>query len=362
MAATPGVGGKTYIQVGKPDASYGTAVVPTNRDECISFNLNPATATIDDPSLYAGVSVRGIFPTFTSYKGSLVTRANYNGGGLIRLLASTFGTTTYKGDVDVAKVQQWTFSEGVTLPSRCIEVCMAGVPDVTHGIIYNGCSVESMSFKITAGSGAGAMGQFTFGLHSGGTPATGTSPAGALLTAGLPLPTVLPVLFKHGVLASCYEGSGLSAADVRIKSCSFDVKNSLDTERAYIGSAGVDLPVRNGFAEYTLTIEQEFQSLLAFEIAKNFSVAGAKPVVFFRDSSVIATSTFYPEMEFALTTGARMIAYDCSINGYGVPTMSMTWKGAYVTDGGGTSGVHGAGYVRIRMATDATITATASAP
>jgi len=357
MASAPGVGGKTYIQVGKPDVTYGTAVIPTNRDECISFSLNPTTATIDDPSLYSGVSPRGIYPTFTAYKGNLVTRANYNGGGLIRLLASTFGTTTYTGVLDTTYVQQWTFSEGVTLPSRCIEACMAGVPDITHGIIYNGCMVESMAFKISAGSGADAMGQFTFGLHAGGTPSTGSSPAGALLTAALPLPTVLPVLFKHGVLASCYEGSGLTAADVRMKSFEFNVKNNLDTERAYIGSGTVDLPMRNGFAEYTMRIEQEFQSLLAFEIAKNFTAPAAKPVVLFRDPTAIH-GAFYPEMEFALSTAARMTEYDCSINGYGIPTMSMTWKGGYVTDGGGTSGVHGAGYVRVRMATDATIVVT----
>src|SRR6185503_18621702 len=106
----PGLGHKSYLQIGPKETTYGTYIAPTSKLELISWDVEPNVSVIQDPSLY---SVRGTF----------VVRLNFE--GLLELFRGLFGT--YSNSLVETGVRDHTFKEGATLNSYSPEVIIGDV-------------------------------------------------------------------------------------------------------------------------------------------------------------------------------------------------------------------------------------------
>lgn len=154
----PGLGHRSFLQIAK-EATWGTFVKPYDKLEIISWSVAPQIGVIQDPSLYAAQSRRGMFQGGLLFKGTFVVRLNYE--GLEELFRAVFGTAGYSGVVVAGTVMDHTFKEGSTLTPLSMEV---SVGDVPAGKVFklSGCKVMSLTVRGTAGSGTDAMLQAEF--------------------------------------------------------------------------------------------------------------------------------------------------------------------------------------------------------
>lgn len=170
MAYNTAFGFKSYIQFCK-QASWTAAFVDLSltasrgqKLELISWNVNQQSNIIDDNSLYSGISRRGSFQGGQVWKGTFVTRLNYEGlEELFRAIGnqydsfSSVGSGLGSGNGVNAAVLDHVFTEATALGSLYIEVGLGGVDDTTKVFRITNAKVVGVTIKGTAGTGTDAL-------------------------------------------------------------------------------------------------------------------------------------------------------------------------------------------------------------
>jgi hypothetical protein len=318
--ANPGTPGKTVVRIGR-EASYGVGgTTMTEKSEVISVDIAPQQNMFDDPSLYDAVSPRSILRASLFHRGTMRFRANYDGSILPRLLYGVLGSSAKAGSAQYT----YTLKEGATLPSHAIEVCQADVATGRY-VVYNGLSVEQLTIRGSAGTGADGMLQVEANVHAKAALVDQVG-VGTVST----FPTVNPIYFSQASDVDDGVAADVPAkTDIRLKSFELSIRNSLDTERFFFGSASPDQPLRNGLYEVTLQLEEEFKTQAAFNAAlaasEPISTGGRSAGLKFEGATIGAskyTLSFYMK-------SAKIDDYRLTIDGYGIPRCSLRWKGYY---------------------------------
>lgn len=300
----PGLGNKSFVQYGI-QAAYGTAVAAQAKGEIISASIDPVVGMIPDPSLYSGVSRRGVYQGGLYHQGRLLMRANYGGtaGGMGRLLRAAFGAVVTTG----AGPFLHTYKEAATPPALTIEIIDG---DVVSGqcIRCIDSLITEMTIRGTAGQGEDAMLQFEFGfVCKTVTPAFTLTPA-------LAYPVISPMLFHQSVTSSgTDDGSNDALALQRIRSFEMTLTNNYALDRFYFGSITPDTPLRNDFISARWRFTSEFVSYAAYNRATAFSTSSPRlKVVSGADSFELRSAS------------AKLVEYGHPIEGYGVIVANLT--------------------------------------
>lgn len=378
----PGLGHKSYMQIGPKEGTYGTFQLPTKKLEVVSWNVSPQIGVIRDPSLYGSPSMRALFQGALTYKGTFVVRLNYE--GLLELLRAVYGTYSSSVVGGETYVRDHLYKEASTLNSYTIEIVIGDVPT---GKCYRvtGAKLLNLTVRGTAGTGNDAMlmAEFTVMAKdvdagtSNVTPATTVGPISALsvsasqLTRGsgsftadgvvagmaiscpnVPVGTVVvtpgttilqmtvagtngsgltasfstcqfsslyPVLFHQGITMD--DGSGDAAASVRIRSFEVTLEQP-HAERAYVGSLTVDEPLREDFLKATWRFTQEFTTTTQLAAARAFTVGS--PQLVFQHPTTIGSAV---KREFELRSNqANLVEFTDPVEGYGVLISTATWE------------------------------------
>jgi len=301
---TPGMGHKSYIQIGE-ESTFGTAVAATQRLEVISMDINPVIGVIPDPSLNNQQSRRALYQGGLLYRGKIVTRANYEGGGFHQLLKAAMGSLVTTG----AGPFTHTFKEAASPPSDTIEMIEGDIPAGQEQELV-GSIVTGFTFRIGSGLGADAMGRFEFDFLakdkvSGQTP-----------TAALTAPATEPVLFHQATTID--EGSDDTAANIRVRSVELTLTNPYADDRFYQGSINIDQPIRNDFLIARWRFEQEFITKVLFDRAKAFTTANLNLIY----TQAANTLTFR-------SNKAQLVEYGNPIEDYGIIKATATWEAFY---------------------------------
>lgn len=311
---TPGLGHKSYIQIGK-ESTYGTAVAATKKFECISMDISPVIGTIEDPSLYAQPSRRGLYQGGILYRGRFTVRCNYE--GLLKLFEGVFGSGATTGPAETV-VYTHTFKEASALPSYTIEMIEG---DIGAGLEQElvGAKFTTLRVRGTAGQGNDGMVICEFEVLAK-DKVVGQTPTGALS-----FPSVFPVLFHQPTAAGVLEGSGDSAANVRVRTFEVELTNSLADDRFYLGAQNIDEPIRNDFLEARWRFTQEFVTTALFVKAKAFTTGALK--LLFQHPSTIGSTL---KREFEIRSGsANLVEYSNPVEAYGVVIANSTWRAFY---------------------------------
>jgi hypothetical protein len=307
----PGKGHLSYLQFAE-ESSYGTAVASTHKIEVINMDIGPFVGVVRDPSLYDGVSRRGIFQGGTGFRGRFTTRMNYEGMGVL-LKATLGGTPTVSG----SNPYTHTFKEGSTPPSLTLQCIEGNVPAGGYFRV-DGAYITAMTLRGSAGQGEDSMVQAEFEVVAKSKVSVASAPASVAN-----FPALEPLLFHQTTTVDT--GTNDSAADVRLRSFELSYRNSYDLERFYFGSTTVDQPIRNGFVECRWRITQEFQTKSQFDNAVAFATE--------RLDLVFTSGT----KSFRASSGSAVITeYANPIEGYGIIMANSTWE-AYRNASDGTS-------------------------
>ncbi len=375
----PGLGQLSYMQIGK-ESTFGTGVPATQRLELISSNVQPVIGTIPDPSLYSGVSPRGLFQGGLYFRGTFVVRMNYD--GLMELCRGVFGS--YSSSTVGTGVLDHLFKEGATLPSYTMEVCEGGVgTSVTNVFKLTGAKFINVTFRVTAGQGVDAMVQAEFtvlakdkvsdqsptaqvtvsaissltisgstltrgsgsfvtdGVVVGMTIISASVPVGTTVFSvsalsitmsapgtngsgvsasfkSLDYPSVLPVLFHQ---ASTVD-DGITTSGSRVRALEVTLEQPHVEDRFYLGSLNPDEALRNDFLVATLKVTQEFATKAQFDAARAFT-QGSPQFKFVHTSAL--TGGFFREFELRANS-ANITDFSAPVEGYGILISTVTWR------------------------------------
>jgi len=376
----PGLGHKSYVQFTK-ESTYGTLLPSTRRLEIISWNVSPQIGAIQDPSLYAAQSRRGLYQGGMMYRGTFVVRLNYE--GLEELFRAVFGT--YSNSIVTAVTRDHFFKEGSTLNSYTFEVS-AG--DVTANTVFRliGAKVTGLTIRGTAGVGTDAMLQAEFtviakdatannapttplvtgltisglrtvtrgggswivdGIGVGSTVTGANFAAGAKVesvTSGtvlvmdrdctngsalsgtftLAYPAVFPVLFHQAITVD--DGTPDTGANLRVRAIELTLEQPHAEDRFYFGAQNIDEPLRTDFLTARWRLTQEFTTIVQFDSARAFTAGSPKFV--FRHPAAITNG--FREFEIR-SEKANLVEYSNPIEGYGVLISTATWEAWYDT-------------------------------
>lgn len=380
----PGLGHKSFIQIGPKETTFGTYLAPTRRLEIINWNIAPTIGSIMDPSLSGNPSRRGIYQGGLLYRGNFSVRLNYEGlEELFRAVFGTYSMTTANGNV-----KDHNFLEGSTLNSYSIEV---SVGDVPSGKVFRllGAKITNMTVRGSAGSGNEGMltadftvvardyvadqtpvasstitvvnctpSNYTLTRNSGsfasdgvtagmaiihpdvpigtvvvGTPGTTTLTMSSAATAStaatvsfktMQSPMVLPVLYNHAVTIS--DGTSDAAASVRVRSFEVTLEQPHAEDRFYLGSLNIDEPLRQDFLVARFRFTQEFNTKTQHDAARAFTVGS--PRLLFRNTGEDFGSSYFREFELRANK-ANIVEFSAPVEGYGVLLSNVTWEAWY---------------------------------
>lgn len=380
----PGLGHKSYIQIGPKETSYGDYLAPTRKLEIINWNIAPVIGSMMDASLSGNPSRRAIYQGGLLYRGNFSVRLNYE--GLEELLRGVFGSYTITAAGD--DVQDHTFGEGSTLNSYTFEVALGDVPT---GKVFRllGAKLTGLTIRGSAGSGSDgiltadfsvvakdylsnqtpvasttttvanctpssytltrAAGSFTTdGIVAGmaithpdvpagtvvvGTPATTTLKMSQAATGStqasasfktMQAPAIWPVLYTHAVTIN--DGTSDTAANVRVRSFEVTLEQPHSEDRFYLGSVNIDEPLRQDFLVARFKFTQEFTTKTQHDAARAFTVGA--PTLLFRNTAENFGNNKY--REFLLQANkANLVEFSSPIEGYGVMISTATWEAYY---------------------------------
>ena len=71
----PGLGHKSYLQIGPKETTFGTFQTPTSKLELINWSVDMVPGIIEDPSLYDAQSWRGFYPGGNVVRGTFLVSA-----------------------------------------------------------------------------------------------------------------------------------------------------------------------------------------------------------------------------------------------------------------------------------------------
>ena len=309
--AGPGLGLKSYMQIGPKEATYGTFQTPTKKLEVVSFNVAPNIGVIRDSSLSNSPSRRGLYQGGYNFKGTFVVRANYE--GLLELFRGVAGG--YSHAVADTTAHDHLFKEAAALNSYSIEVAMGDVPTNNPGKVFRllGAKFSGLTVRGTAGTGNDAMLMCEFTVVAKDMTSVNT-PTGALA-----FPAILPILYHQATIVD----SGVSdlTGDARVRSFEFALENPLAEDRFYLGSVNADEPLRQDFLKATFKFTQEFTTAGQFEAARAFAVAS--PVLLFKHPDVIGATTKTREFELHANQ-ANIVEFSDPVDAYGVLVSTCT--------------------------------------
>ena len=309
----PGLGHRSYLQIGPKETTYGTFQTPTKKLELISWNIAPDIGVINDPSLYNQQSQRALYQGPLLYRGTFVVRANYE-GILLELLRGVTGT--YTSAVVDTSARDHFFKEGPTLNSYSFEVILGDVPSGTSKCWrLLGAKVLNLSYKIKAAKGDGGMGTIEFtvlakDMISGQTP-----------TGALSFPANFPPLFHQCITAD--DGTADAVGSVRVRGLEVTLENPHADDRLYLGSLNIDEPLRNGFLKARYKLEQEFITATQWDAARAFTVGS--PQFIFQHPTLVGATTAKREFEFR-SNQANLTEFTAPISDYGIMVSTATWE------------------------------------
>jgi hypothetical protein len=316
----PGLGHKSYIQIGPKETTFGTFQTPTKKLEVESWSISPEIGVIEDASLYAAQSRRGLYQGGLLYKGTFVVRLNYD--GILELLRGVLGT--YSSAVVEGSVRDHTFlSDGTTsstLNSYSFEVVLGDVPAGKVSRLL-GAKLTGMTIRGTAGNGNDAMLTVEFTVLAKDYQSDQTQ------TGSLTFPAVLPVLYHHtenpgGVVD---DGTADAVGNVRWRSFEIAIASPHTEDRFYLGSHNIDEPLRSDFLDVTWRQTQEFITKTQLEAARAFT-PGSPRLVFQHPTTIGSAS----KREFEIRSGsAQLTEFSPPIEGYGVLISTATWRAFY---------------------------------
>jgi len=315
----PGLGHKSYLQIGPKETTYGTYIAPTSKLELISWDVEPNVSVIQDPSLYSAQSRRGLFQGPYSVRGTFVVRLNFE--GLLELFRGLFGT--YSNSLVETGVRDHTFKEGATLNSYSPEVIIG---DVTAGKSFRVLGMKLISMRVSgrAGTGDDAMLQVEFTVLAKDYVSNQT-PTGALS-----FPAVFPVLYHQGITMD--DGTADAAGSVRIRSFEVTLEQPHTEDRFYLGSLTMDEPLRQDFLTARWRFEQEFTTLTQWDAARAFT--NGSPQLIFQNPTTIGSTS---KREFELRSNkSQLVEMSAPVAGYGVILSTAVWE-AYNDTGDATA-------------------------
>jgi hypothetical protein len=310
----PGQGHKSYLQWGPKEATYGAFQAPTQKLELVSSGVEIDRGVIRDPSLYAQVARRGLYPGAYLYRGPLVLRLNYE--GMLEIFRGAFGS--YSNALVETGVRDHTFKSGSLLNSYSPEIIQGDIP-TTKCFRVLGAKLPSITIRGKAGSGDDAMVMMELNVLAK-DKISDVAP-----TASLNFPAVLPVLYHSFGLGGAVvdDGTADAASSVRVRE--FEVKLEqphTDFDRSYLGSQTIDEPLRSDFVTATWRLTQEFTTKTQFDAARNFTEGS--PRLVFQDSTVIGATS---KREFELRSNrANLVNFSDPVEGYGVLISTATWE------------------------------------
>jgi hypothetical protein len=314
------LGHLSYIQTGPKETTYGTFQAPTKKLEVVRWNLDPEIGVINDGSLYGGQSRRGLYQGGILHKGSFVTRANYE--GLLELLRGALGT--YSNSLVETGVRDHVFlSDGAgsgKLNSYSPEVIHGDIP---AGKCFRALGLKHMGLTIrgTAGNGDDALVMIEWPTISKDYQSDQTP------TGSLAFPALLPVRYHDTKNAGGVvdDGTGDTAANVRVRSFEIAVAAPHHEDRFYLGSQNIDEPLRSDFLDVTWKLTQEFKTKTQFDAARNFT-AGS-PRLVFQDPTTIGSTS---KRELEIRSGsAQLVEWSAPIEAYGIILSTVTWRAFY---------------------------------
>jgi hypothetical protein len=319
----PGLGRDSWFQMGK-ETTYGTYATPTgSRLEIISEGLEPDIGVIDDPSLYAGVSRRGIYEGGKLYRGPLVFRGTFE--GQLEILRGIFGT--YSNVLVETGVRDHTFKEGGTLASYSFDLNKGNIPATQVFRVLGAKFVPSTTFRIGAGQGVEAMLQVESQILAKDML------AGQAIGASLTFPSVLPILFHSDQQAGAImdDGTADAVGVVRVRNVEVTYNQPHADDRFYMLSKNIDEPLRDDFAVAEWRIQQEFQTKTQFDLARTWAASGAEPspkLIIQHPTTIGAAS----KREFEIRSNkCQIVGYSNPVAGPGVIIATVTYRAFHDT-------------------------------
>jgi hypothetical protein len=307
----PGLGHKSYLQIGPKETTYGTYIAPTAKLELMSWDVNPDVGVIQDPSLYSQQSRRALYQGLYTVAGTFKVRLNYE--GLLELFRGVFGTYPAPTVVETG-VRDHFFKEGATLNSYSPEVIIG---DVTTGKCFRMLGSKFHGLRVAGRAGNGVDGMLTAEFTVTAKDfVSNQTPVGALS-----FPPVFPVLFHQAITVD--DGTADAAASVRVRSfeVTLEQPHTAD-ERAYLGSLTIDEPLRQDFITARWRLEQEFTTLTQWDAARAFTLGS--PQFVFQNPTTIGVSS---KREFELRSNkANLVEFSAPVSDYGVLVSTATWE------------------------------------
>jgi hypothetical protein len=225
----PGLGHKSYLQIGPKESTYGTYIAPTAKLELMSWDVNPNVGVIQDPSLYSQQSRRALYQGLYTVGGTFKVRLNYE--GLLEIFRGIFGNYPAPTTVETG-VRDHFFKEGATLNSYSPEVIIG---DVTTGKCFRMLGSKFIGLRVAGRAGNGVDGMLTAEV----TVAAKDFVSNQTPTGSLVFPPVFPVLFHQGITMD--DGTADAVGSVRIRSFEVSLEQPHTQEdRAYFGSLTID--------------------------------------------------------------------------------------------------------------------------
>jgi hypothetical protein len=308
----PGLGFKSYAQIGK-ETVYGTGVNAAKKFEIISFNVQPVIGVIQDNSLNNAPSRRGIYEGGKIYRGSFVTRLNYEGlEELFRAVMGgagyTFGSSTH------------TYIEAADLFFYTMEVVIGDVPTAKCFDLY-GVKFTGVTIRGTAGQGADAMVTAEWSIIAKDMVSDQTP------TSLGAFPAVYPVIYHSWASGSAVvdDGTADAAGSVRVRSFEVTIENPHADDRFYVSSMNIDEPLRNDFLSVKWRLTQEFTTKTQFDLARTWAAAASEPSPRLKFISQGGTARTF-DIESRAT---QITEFSAPVEGYGVVMSTVTYEAFY---------------------------------
>lgn len=251
MAIGSGLGSQLGIA---PEVTYGTFVAPTSWLLPVKVSLKKVKNTAQSAAIASGrllASASGRVLTTRAAGGSIDVEVSTRKMGL--LLQALMGTTvTPTVLVAPAYTQVHTLADTVD-KSLSIQVGVPEAGGTVRPYSFSGSKVTSGSFEFEPGSIPTAS--FEFDCQD-------VTEAPALGAASFPTGITPFVGAKTAIKVGTY---GSEAAVVGVKKATVKIDRAIDTERFYLGGAGLKAqPISNGFVAITGSISADYVDKTVF--------------------------------------------------------------------------------------------------
>lgn len=306
----PGLGHRSEIRFGK-EATYGGGATPTHKLEVVRANFPPDIGSIPDPSLYSGVSRRGMYQGGFLVRGTFVVRLNYD--GMLELFRGIWGSGA--STVVETGVRDHVFKEASTLPSYEIQAIIGDIPSGRSfrllGAKFIGCKIMG-----TAGQGVDAM------LQAEVTVLAKDMTSNFTPTGSATFPALFPVLYHQASGATGVVDDGTGDSGVRVRQFEVTLEQPHTEDRFYLGSVNIDEPLRSDFIVPRWRMVQEFQTQTQYDAARAFTV-GSPRLVFAHTTTIGAAS----KREFELRSNqATILEWGAPVEGFGVVLSTVQFE------------------------------------